>query len=62
MAMKKNYQNRPLVKKFLPLWVEYLEKHGPEHTLEIIKTKQTKFIGHKDRMGLIQALGLDEEK
>ena len=58
--INKNYQNRANVKRFLPVWEKFIKNNGREMALNYLLNKHTKHIGHKDRMGLIIALGLED--
>lgn len=56
---QKSYQHRANVKKFLNYWRVYLCKHGAEETRRCLKNGKTKALNRKDRIGLMQALGLE---
>jgi hypothetical protein len=65
---KKDYTHRPNVKRFLPWWREFVKKNdtppgkgrGLNHAIEVLRKGKTKFLDHKDRLGLMQALA-DED-
>ena len=57
--MGKDNTQRPMVKHFLPRWKEFQRIHGDEETVRRLSTgERVVKVSHKDRVGLLQALGL----
>lgn len=62
--MKSKDHIRPLVKKYLPKFQQYVEEYGPEVVKRVLqdgkyeKLTLTFALSMKDRIGLLKALGL----
>jgi|PlaIllAssembly_1097288.scaffolds.fasta_scaffold15805_6 hypothetical protein len=49
---------RPKVQKWLPYWERMVAQHGEEKVFNYLSKGETKFLDRKDRVGLLQALGM----